>query len=327
MTIRVALIGAGVIGNTHSDAYARIPDASVTAVVDVDAGRAGKIAHAHGARTYTSVAEMRSNERIDMADICTPTSTHKDLVIQCADQGMHVLVEKPITHSLEDARAMLEAVRRNKVMFMVAQVLRFWPEYTYLKQVYDEGTFGRLVQAWFSRVCGAPDLDREGRSVDPGRHGLAPFELHIHDLDFIYYMLGRTSTVSSVEVDRPDIGTSYLKTQYQYGDLPGVVIEAEGGWWQGPIPFSAGFRAVFENATLVYAREQLTIYEVGAPEPRKVAFDLKNTNAIYNEIAYFIDCIRSNSPPAVITPDQSYAVLEILNAELQSARRGQTVLV
>jgi len=70
-----------------------------------------------------------------MADICTPTSTHKDLVIQCADRGLHVMVEKPMAHTLEDARSMLEAVQRNKGLFMVAQVLRFWPEYAYLKQL------------------------------------------------------------------------------------------------------------------------------------------------------------------------------------------------
>ncbi len=105
MTIRVALIGAGVMGNAHSDAYARIPDARVVAVIDVDAGRARKIALAHGASAYPSVAEMCADERIDMVDICTPTCAHKELVIQCADRGLHVLVEKPIAHTLEDARS------------------------------------------------------------------------------------------------------------------------------------------------------------------------------------------------------------------------------
>jgi hypothetical protein len=113
-----------------------------------------------------------------------------------------------------------------------------------------------------------------------------------------------------------------------------VVIEAEGGWWQGPIPFSASFRAVFEKAVLVYEREQLTLYEAGTFDPGKFDFvddlpgsdaiTLKSTNAFFNEIDYFIECILTNTPPAVNTPDQSYAVLEILNAELRSARSGLT---
>ena len=145
-------------------------------------------------------------------------------------------------------------------------------------------------------------------------------------------MLGRPSAVSSVEINRPDIGISYLKTQYQYRDLPGVVIEAEGGWWRGPIPFSAGFRAVFEKAVLVYAGEQLTLYEAGTSDPRKFdlvsdltgrdANNLKSTNAYFNEIEYFVGCVHTNTPPAVITANHSNAVLEILNAERQSARSG-----
>jgi predicted dehydrogenase len=332
MTVRVALIGAGSMGNAHSNAYREICNASVAAVVDVNIERARNIALIHGAHVYASVDEMLAEETVHMVDICTPTFTHKELVIQCADRGMHVMVEKPIAQTLEEAQAMLDAVHRNNVMFMVAQVLRFWPEYAYLKQAYDKGTFGRLVQAWFSRVCSAPVPDRDGWPSDPERSRLASFELHIHDLDFIFYLLGKPSAVSSVEINLPDICASYLKTQYQYKDLPGVVIEAEGGWWQGPIPFSASFRAVFEKAVLVYEREQLTLYEAGTSGPGKFDFvgglpgsdviTLKSTNAFFNEIDYFIECVLTNTPPAVITPDQSYAVLEILNAELRSARSG-----
>lgn len=335
MTIQVALIGAGNIGKVHSEAYEQIGNAKINAVVDVDIVRARKFAQIYDARAYASVDEMLANETIHMVDICTPTFTHKDIVVQCANRGLHVMVEKPIAHTLEEARAMLEAIRRNNVIFLVAQVLRFWPEYAYLKQVYDRGTFGRLIQAWFSRVCSSPN--QGGRLAGPERSGLASFELHIHDLDFICFMLGRPSTVSSVEINRPDIGASYLKTQYQYRDLPGVVIEAEGGWWEGPIPFSAGFRTVFEKAVLVYEREQLTVYEAATSDPRKFDFvgdlsgseaiTLKSTNAYFNEIEYFVECVRTNTPPSVVTPDQSYAVLEILTAELRSARSGQAMIL
>jgi predicted dehydrogenase len=337
MTIRVALIGAGGIGTAHSSAYEQISNARVTAVVDVHDERARKIGLLHDAHSYTSVDKMLANETVQMVDICTPTFTHKELAVQCANHGLHVMAEKPIAYTLEDARSMLDAARTNNILFMVAQVLRFWPEYIYLKQVYDQGTYGCLIQLWFSRVCGAPALDWEGWFADSRRSGLAPFELHIHDLDFIYYLLGKPLAVSSVGIDRPEIRASYLKTSYQYKELPGVVVEAEGGWWQGPVPFAASFRAVFEKATIIYDHEQMTIFEGGSSEPRKVDFvnglpvseklDLKNTNAIYNEIAYFVECVRTNTLPTAITPDQSYAVLEILNAELQSAQCGQTVVL
>ncbi len=238
MTIQAALIGAGGIGNAHSSAYQQMTNVKIIAVVDVRRENAEQAAAIHGAKAYTSIEEMAKQEKPAMVDICTPSFTHKDLAIACANHGWHVLIEKPIAHTLEDARMMLEAAHNNNVLLMVAQVIRFWPEYVYLKQVRDDGRYGKLVQAWFSRVCGAPLWAWENWYVDPTRSGLAPFELHIHDLDFIHYMLGKPDAVRSFGVNQSDIIASYLKTQYIYDSLPGVVVEAEGGWWQGPLPFS-----------------------------------------------------------------------------------------
>jgi len=231
--IKVGLIGAGGIGSAHSSAYEQIADAKITAVMDVRGEQAERIAAVHGAKAYTSLDEMLTHETLDMVDICTPSYTHAELSIRCANSGLHVLVEKPIAHTLEEAQAMVAAARQNHVLFMVAQVIRFWPEYAYLKQVCDAGTYGRLVQAWFSRVCGAPSWEWDQWYTDPKRSGLAPFELHVHDLDFIHHLLGKPAAVRSLGITQNDIRASFIKTQYLYDTLPGAIVEAEGGWWRG----------------------------------------------------------------------------------------------
>lgn len=337
MNIKVALIGAGGIGNAHSNAYQQITHAKITAVVDIRREFAEKIALLHGAKVYTSVTEMLANEKIDMVDICTPSFTHPEIAIRCAHQHLHVLVEKPIAYTLDQAKAMLDAVHQNDVMFMVAQVIRFWPEYTYLKQVYDTGLYGRLLQVWFSRVCGAPLWAWDNWYVDPSRSGLAPFELHIHDVDYIHYLLGKPDLVDSLAVNQQDKYASFIKTRYFYTSLPNVVIEAEAGWWQGPVPFAATFRAVFDKAVLAYDSEKLTVFEASALEPVVVditsnvqmdsSINLKNTSGFYNEIAYFTECIKDGKSPAVITPQQSIISLKILLTELESARTGSVLEV
>jgi predicted dehydrogenase len=332
MTIKVALIGAGGIGGAHSNAYEKIPDARITAVVDIRREYAEKLAAINGANTYTSTGDMLASESIDMADICTPSFTHPEITIQCVQNGLHVLVEKPIAYTLSDAQAMIEAVQRHGRLFMVAQVIRFWPEYIYLKQVYDRRTYGKLVQAWFSRLSGAPLWAWDNWYVDPARSGLAPFELHIHDTDYIQSLLGKPDRVQSQAINQPAIYASFLKTQYYYDKLPGVIIEAEAGWWQGPVPFAATFRAVFERAILIYANDKLALYEADGREPKIVdlasqvqmssAINLQNTSGIYNEITYFIECIKTGRAPTVITPEQSYISLKILLTELESALTG-----
>lgn len=331
-TIQVALIGAGGIGSAHSNAYEQIPDAHVCAVVDIRKDNAAKLAGIHGAKAYTSVNEMFASEKPEMSDICTPSFTHPEIAMQSIQHGLHVLVEKPIAYTLDDARLMIDTAKKKQKMLMVAQVVRFWPEYVYIKQIYEAGTYGKLVQAWFSRVCGAPLWAWDNWYVDASRSGLAPFELHIHDTDFIHFMFGKPDSVRSQAVNIPDMYASYLKTRYQYKNLPGVIIEAEAGWWKGPLPFSATFRVVFEKAVLVYDSDKLTVYPADANEGKTVdlssevqmtsAINLKNTSGIYNEIAYFVNCIKTGIGPTVITPEQSYTSLKLLLAEIESSRIG-----
>lgn len=337
MTIQVALIGAGGIGDAHSKAYEQISDAKIVAVVDIRREKAEKLAQVHGAKVYTSVDDLLAAEKPDMADICTPSFTHPDIAIQCARIGLHVLVEKPIAYTLDDARAIIETAQKSHKMLMVAQVIRFWSEYVYLKQIYDSETYGKLLQAWFSRVCAAPMWAWDNWYVDPARSGLAPFELHIHDADYLHYLLGKPDRVHSLAVNQPDQYASFLKTQYFYDSHPGLIIEAEAGWWQGPLPFAATFRAVFERAVLVYDSERLAVFEADASEAKIVdlasqvqmtgAINLKNTSGIYNEIAYFVNCIKTGVAPSVITPEQSYTSLKLLLTELESARCGEVLNV
>jgi predicted dehydrogenase len=335
--IKVALIGAGGIGNAHSNAYEQIADAKITVVVDLRRAYAEKLAAVHRASVYTSVEDMLAHEKIDMVDICTPSFTHPAMAILGAQHGWHVLVEKPMAYTREDARAMLEVVKKNGVTFMVAQVIRFWHEYAYLKHIYDNGTYGKLVHIWFSRVCCTPLWAWENWYVDPARSGFAPFELHIHDVDYIHHLLGKPDRVQSLVMNQLEINASFIKTQFFFDTFPEVVVEAEAGWWQGPIPFAATFRAVFERAVLAYDSEKLTVSEAEGSAPKVVdlirggqmtgSINLKDTSGIYNEIAYFVECIKTGTAPAIITPEQSYTSLNILLTELESAQTGSVLKI
>jgi len=337
MTIQVALIGAGGIGNAHSSAYGRIVDARITAVADLRRDYAEKLAANHGANVYTSAEDLLTHETIDMVDICTPSFTHPEIVLKCARHGVHVLVEKPIAYTLSDAWKMIDAVRKNGKYFMVAQVIRFWNEYVYMKHIYDTGIYGKLLHLWFSRVCGVPLWAWENWYVDPSRSGFAPFELHIHDVDYIHHLLGKPDRVLSLGKNQPEIYTSFIKSQFFYDSNPGLIVEAEAGWWPGPIPFAATFRAVFERAVLAYDSEKLVVYRPGKNEPEVVdlssavkmnsSINLEDTSGIYNEVAYFVDCIKTGTAPAIITPEQSVISLKILLTELESARTGSVLSV
>ena len=333
--MKVAIIGCGGIGQVHSAAYRQIPDVQVAAAADIRLGYAQKVAGLHGANAYPSLEALLADENPDMADICAPSYLHKSIAIACMERGLHVLCEKPMALNLADAQAMADCAARTGVFFMTAQVIRFWPEYVYLKNVYEQGIYGPLLQASFSRTGGAPLWAWDNWYIDPLRSGLAPFDLHVHDADYIHYLLGRPVSVQSAAVDQPGLFISTIHTWYHYHN--DVLVEAEAGWYPGRVPFSATYRAVFANAVLDYRNDTLTLYEAGDVAPRKIdlasdvtmgaSINLSNTGTYYTEIAYFVKCVQGKTPPSVVTPEQSVFSLKMVLAEIESAKNGQTIMV
>jgi predicted dehydrogenase len=332
--INVAIIGCGGIGKFHSKVYSMLPDAEVIAVADIRQEHAEKAASPHGARVYASMDSLLSNEKPDVIDICTPSYLHHTMVLQTLQLGHHVLCEKPLALQRDHAAAVVEAAQQSKGIFMVAQVVRFWDEYATIKKYLSEETYGKLQQAWFSRTGSAPLWSWENWFLDEARSGLAPFDLHIHDTDFIHYLLGTPESVRSVGIadpSRPE--TSYLRSEYMYPNLG--PIGAEGGWFPARIPFRATFRVIFEGAALDYRSDgQLMCYPADSdPFPVPLEAEIKTQSDInidtvrpyYNEIRYFLDCINTGKEPSVVTPQDSAASLEMLLAEIQSARTGKTI--
>jgi predicted dehydrogenase len=300
-------------------------DIKVSSVVDVCRQNAENLAKVHGAKAYYSLEDMLKRERPDMVDICAPSYLHCQTAVKCMEAKLDTLCEKPISNNLADAEKMLKVQKQNGVRLMIAQVIRFTPEYLYLKKIYDKKTYGNLKSVHFTRMCQAPKWG-SGWYTDPETSGMAPFELHVHDADFVYYMLGRPKAVKSNGYEQSEFYNSFLDTQYIYENE--AIIRAEAGWYGGPLPFSAEYRAVFDRAVIDYSNKILTVYpcdgEKLEPELEVVNIgtdiNLRNAGGIYNEILYFANCIRENKLVEVVTPEESIEVLDMLLKELESSR-------
>ena len=164
--MKVALVGAGGMGKIHLSLLRSMDDVQVVAVVDVE-GAARANADDGKTMLYRDIHEMLANEQVDIVDVCTPTYLHAECSIAAMERGIHVLCEKPMALTMGEAEAMVSAARSNGVLLMIAHVIRFWPEYQYLKKAYDEKTFGELLQVSFSRIGSRPR--RSWQELDDGR--------------------------------------------------------------------------------------------------------------------------------------------------------------
>jgi predicted dehydrogenase len=325
----------GVMGGVHARQYAQLPDVEVTAIADADPERlasargvAGNLevsqtdapaAPVHLARYPDAGALIREAE-VDVIDVCLPSYLHAQYTIEALAAGRHVLCEKPMALNLEDADRMLDAAARAGRRLMIAQCVRFWPEYVALRQTVEQGTHGDLLSLHMSRVGGRPIWSWEGWFLDPARSGGAAYDLHIHDVDYVHSLLGWPDRVqATARATGATGGLDAVHALYDYTGGPQVHVV--GGWSVAQVPFQAQYEAWFERGVLRYdgrSDPTLTLYEdLDKATPQAVEFE--PGDAYYNEIAYFCDCIARGVEPARCPARSARDSLALVEREIAAA--------
>lgn len=312
--LKVALVGVGGISGAHIPAWEERRDAELVALCDIRAEQMEKYKNKH---CYTDFDEMLKNERIDILDICLPTYLHAEFVIKAMNMGINVICEKPVSLNAADVARVYSTAKSNNVKFMVAQVLRFWPEYSIIKEIYNTGKYGRLLSGHMGRLGVRPKWSWDGWMMDENRSGLVPFDLHIHDLDFIVYAFGKPKEFKDYRARSEN--QDYINSIYEYD---GFFITTEAAWYDAPYPFAANFRFQFEKALAVFENHEMTIYEKDGKIFKPVSqsgedtgdIGLPKSNAYANEINYFADCVLSGAEPDRVKPAELETVISILKA-------------
>lgn len=312
--LKVGLVGVGGISGAHIPAWLAMKETELVALCDI---RPKQMEKYPDIRHYTDYEEMLNTEQLDIVDICLPTYLHVDYAIKAMDRGIHVISEKPVSLKTEDAERVYEAAERNHVKFMVAQVLRFWPEYELLKELYDTGKYGKLLNGSMTRLGNIPKWSWDNWMADENRSGLVPFDLHIHDLDFLVYAFGAPKKVTDFRSKQPD--QDYINAIYEFD---GFFVTTEASWYASPYPFSAQFRFQFENAVVAWENGKMMIYERDGAvldlsqkaEGDTGEINLPKSDAYANEIRYFTDCILQDVPADKVKAAELKTVIEILKS-------------
>lgn len=314
--LKVGLVGSGGISRAHIPAWLNMEETELVALCDI---RPEQMEEFPQCRHYTDFGEMLRCEKLDILDICLPTYLHVDYAVKAMEQGIHVICEKPIAFREEDVHRAYEAAHRNGVCFMIAQVLRFWPEYELLKDIYDSKRYGKLLAGSMQRLGVRPLWSWDNWMMDKDRSGMVPFDLHIHDLDFMVYAFGAPSNVVQHRSQRPD--QDYIANVYEYPDF---FISAEAAWYAAPMPFGAGFRFQFEDALIIYTGGVCTVYcnngdildfsAAAAANADAGDVNLIQSDAYANEIRYFTDCVLKKEFPDKVKEEELTEVIRILNS-------------
>ncbi|WP_349408601.1 Gfo/Idh/MocA family oxidoreductase [Pseudalkalibacillus sp. SCS-8] len=189
--MKVGVIGAGNIAEFHLQGYQLLKDVEIFAVCDLNRERAKQKAERYGAaHAFEDYKDLLALDEIEAVSICTWNDTHSEIAIAALDAGKHVLVEKPLCMSMEEASRIREAVERNNQIFQVGFVRRHGVNARILKEFIDKGELGDIYYAKTSciRRLGNPG----GWFADKKRSGGGPLiDLGVHMIDLCWYMMGR----------------------------------------------------------------------------------------------------------------------------------------
>jgi predicted dehydrogenase len=193
--IRVAVVGAGILGKRHARVFGEIAGARVVAVADHSLERARDAAG--DAATFTSVEALLSSVDCDAVAVATPDHLHREPVMAALKAGKHVLVEKPLATSVADARAMIELAQRKGLVLQVNYSQRWVAEYAWIKQQIVAGVIGRprLIQSSKQDTIFVPT-----RMINWAAHTSPIWFMSSHDIDLISWFLDdRVTAVTARE--------------------------------------------------------------------------------------------------------------------------------
>ena len=328
MTYRVALIGAGNIGEVHARQWALLPDAEIVGVLDPRSDAAAALGTA-----YSDWEALLAEARPDVVDICVPTPLHRQYVELAAAAGLAIFVEKPLGRTLAECDAIVAAVEKAGVPAMVGQVVRYFPEYAEAKRLVDAGVVGAPAAVRTARMGGFPNITgRPNWYADPVQSGGVTLDLILHDFDWLRWTFGPVTRVFAQGLwGRPEyVG----KLDYALVTLrfeSGVVGHVTGSW-----AHPGGFRTTLEvagdggliehdsagSAPLLSSLRQTGSSGEGVsfPESPMAPAD----DPYYKELAAFVSALQNNSPMPVTVHEAREAV-RIGLAALESMETGKAV--
>ncbi len=198
--INIACIGAGYFSRFHIEAWKRISEVELVAICDADLDKAKQMAGEFNvAHTYATVEQLMEEETFEVADIITPPPTHLPLCGLLAGRGKHIICQKPLAPSLEEAKQIVELCEKAGIRFMVHENFRFQPWYRKMKEMMEEGLIGDKLHQLYVRMRMG---DGWGEDAYLGRQPyfrtmprLLIYETGIHFIDVFRYLAGEVTSV------------------------------------------------------------------------------------------------------------------------------------
>jgi predicted dehydrogenase len=337
MSVGVGIVGAGIFGRRHAQAYGGHRDANLLAVCDVQRDRAEALASQFGGVAYTDLAAMLRHPGLEAVSVVTPDHLHREVAVEVARAGKHLLVEKPLATTVEDAQAIIDAARASGVALMVDFHNRWNPPFCAARDAIGAGQLGRIKYVYM-RLHNATTVPVEMLRWSGGSNVV--WFLGSHCLDLLRWLSGAEVERVSAVAGRGVLDAQGIDTD----DYVVATLELSGGqravlehcWILPPNgPTIKDFKceivgehgAIYidpsHNESLVVATAKGNQYPDLFAAPVVAG---RVDGFVMKSIWHFVEAVRDRGEPAVTGID-GLRVTQAGVAILRAARSGAPVVV
>lgn len=330
MTVTVAIVGNGYMAATHAAGYEALGErVRVKYVVGREETRAAGVAGRVGAQPTTDLDMVLADDEVDGVDLTVPTPLHREMALRVLAADKHVLLEKPIALTIEDADAIVDAISTSSGNLMVGLVLRFWPEYIAMQELIARGDIGEPRRFSGSRLSAPADWN--DWMADVRQSGGTAVDLLPHDIDQALGLLGPAKTVSAVGSD----DGAYIALTINH-DVGGTSVVEGSMAMPRTFPFSSTARIDGAAGTAEYnfrvgaTAEGGNLGEAAGPAGLQIfrpdgevdTISVETADPFAAEVAGFVSMLEQGTAPATATAEQARAALAVSLAAQRSVANG-----
>ncbi len=288
--VKIGVVGVGYLGQHHARIYSKMEDVELVGIIDVDEKRALKISREYKVPVYTSIEELSS--KIQAVSIAVPTKLHYNVGKEFLKAGVHTLIEKPITNSLEEAEELLKTAKENNCILQVGHIERFNQA---VSEAQKHISNPRFIESYRLGPFN-PRASEVGVVLD----------LMIHDIDIILFLVNSPvinidAVGAAILTDKEDIATAHIN--FENGCVANITAS------RVTLEAMRKIRIFQENAyiSLDYAKQSLKIYKKkkslssvkSMSDIEIIKPKLLSREPLKTELEEFVGCIKGGKKPLV----------------------------
>jgi predicted dehydrogenase len=322
--LRAAVIGVGAMGAHHARVYNEMEAVELVAVADAQRERAEAVGRRFKVPFYDDYRAMLVQEQPQLVSVAVPTFLHHRVALEAIRRGVHVLVEKPIASTVDEAREMIQAAHEQGVKLAVGHIERFNPAVIELKKRLERGELGRVFLIHARRLGPFPE-----RIQDMG----VVIDLAAHDLDVMLYLLGKeveriyAETTRWIHTRHEDLLCGLLRfrdgalglldiNRLTPTKIRELTVTGEKGMFV--VNYLTQDLCFYENTYTAGNWDSLSILK-GVGEGNMVKLSIARKEPLRAELEAFVQAVASDQPPPVRGEDG----LKVLELALQMVRSGE----